>query len=305
MNTPAGNTVSTAEHAIALMLAMSAQRGGRPTSRLIEGRWDRKQVHGLNSSRARRSAWSAWAASDLAVAARAQGLRDATSSATTRSCPKTAPSRSASSWSRTVDDMLPRVDYLTVHTPLTDETRGMIDPRPSSRSSSQGARLVNGARGGIYERGGPRRRASSRGKLAGVALDVYPDEPCTENPLFGMPGVVCTPHLGASTEEAQTLGRRQRRSSWLRRSSRRGPSSACRERDGRSGPDDARHSLQELHRRGPPPGASWRRGASRRAGSGLVPLDSTVASWPIRDTKVLTSAFAVGLCWKHAMGERR
>jgi D-3-phosphoglycerate dehydrogenase len=97
--------------------------------------------------------------------------------------------------------MLPHVDYLTVHTPLNDETRGMIG-RDEIRMMRRGARLVNSARGGIFDVEALVEGLRS-GHLGGVALDVYEDEPCTDNPLFGMPNVLCTPHLGASTEEAQ------------------------------------------------------------------------------------------------------
>jgi D-3-phosphoglycerate dehydrogenase len=98
--------------------------------------------------------------------------------------------------------MLPRIDYLTVHTPLNDETRGIIGPAEIAQFKP-GARLINAARGGIYDEAALVDGLKS-GKLAGVALDVFETEPCTASPLFGLPGVICTPHLGASTEEAQT-----------------------------------------------------------------------------------------------------
>ena len=102
---------------------------------------------------------------------------------------------------KTVDEMLPIVDYLTVHTPLTDETRNLIDKK-QIELIKPGARLINAARGGIYNEEALVEGLKS-GKLGGVALDVYPSEPCTDSPLFGMDHVVCTPHLGASTTEAQ------------------------------------------------------------------------------------------------------
>ena len=98
--------------------------------------------------------------------------------------------------------MLPQVDYLTVHTPLTDETRNLIG-MPQLDSCAAGVRLINCARGGIYDEAALVEGLKS-GKIGGVALDVFASEPCTDSPLFGMPGVLCTPHLGASTEEAQT-----------------------------------------------------------------------------------------------------
>jgi D-3-phosphoglycerate dehydrogenase len=102
----------------------------------------------------------------------------------------------------TVHEMLPHVDYLTVHTPLTDETRNLISTR-EIEMLRPGVRLVNCARGGIYDEAALAEGLKS-GKLAGVALDVFTTEPCTESPLFGLPNVLVTPHLGASTEEAQT-----------------------------------------------------------------------------------------------------
>ncbi len=101
----------------------------------------------------------------------------------------------------TVKEILPQADYLTVHTPLTDETRDLIG-LPELELLKPGARLINCARGGIYNEEALVAGLKS-GKLAGVALDVFVEEPCTNSPLFGMDGVLATPHLGASTEEAQ------------------------------------------------------------------------------------------------------
>jgi D-3-phosphoglycerate dehydrogenase len=100
-----------------------------------------------------------------------------------------------------VAEFLPIIDYLTVHTPLTDATRNLISDKEID-AMKEGACLINCARGGIYNMDALVRGLDS-GKLGGVALDVYPEEPYTESPLFGRPNVVCTPHLGASTAEAQ------------------------------------------------------------------------------------------------------
>src|SRR6185369_10121388 len=102
----------------------------------------------------------------------------------------------------TVREMLPDVDYLTVHTPLTPETTNLID-KAALEIVKPGVRLINAARGGIYNEEALVEGLKS-GKIGGVALDVFVEEPCTNSPLFGMPNVLCTPHLGASTEEAQT-----------------------------------------------------------------------------------------------------
>ncbi len=199
MNTPAGNTISTAEHAIALMLSMSRNVAPAYQS-LIEGRWDRKKFMGAQVA-GKTLGIVGLGRIGLAVAARAKALEmDLIGYDPFMSADRAK--ELGIELVENVDDMLPRIDYLTVHTPLTDETRGLISAK-QIEIIKPGARLVNCARGGIYDEAALAVGLES-GKLAGVALDVYPDEPCTESPLFGMPGVVCTPHLGASTEEAQT-----------------------------------------------------------------------------------------------------
>jgi D-3-phosphoglycerate dehydrogenase len=101
-----------------------------------------------------------------------------------------------------VRQMLPSVDYLSVHTPLTDETRNLIGAEEIA-VMKEGVRLVNCARGGIFDERAVADGLKS-GRLGGVALDVYETEPCTGNPLLNMPNVLGTPHLGASTKEAQS-----------------------------------------------------------------------------------------------------
>jgi D-3-phosphoglycerate dehydrogenase len=99
-------------------------------------------------------------------------------------------------------ELLPQVDILTVHTHLNEQTKNLIGPK-EIQMLKKGARLINCARGGIYDEAALVEGLAS-GHLGGVALDVYAEEPCTTSPLFKMPNVLCTPHLGASTEEAQT-----------------------------------------------------------------------------------------------------
>ena len=101
----------------------------------------------------------------------------------------------------TVAEMLPEIDYLTVHTPLTDETRNLIGDKEIDMMK-KGVILINCARGGIYNLDAIQRGLES-GKIGGVAMDVYPEEPCVDLHLFKMEHVVCTPHLGASAVEAQ------------------------------------------------------------------------------------------------------
>ena len=199
MNTPTGNTVSTAEHTFALMLALSRNVAPAYHS-LVEGKWDRKAYMGwqladktlgiVGLGRVGREV----AKRALAFEMRVLGFDPYLSADRARELgiePVGA-----------VEEMLPRVDYLTVHTPLTEKTRNLIDMN-SIELLRPGVRLINCARGGIYNEAALAQGLKS-GKIAGVALDVFENEPCQDSPLFGMPGVVCTPHLGASTEEAQT-----------------------------------------------------------------------------------------------------
>lgn len=199
MNTPCGNTVSTAEHAIALMLALS--RNIHPACQsLLEGRWDRKKYMGTQLA-GKTLGIVGLGRVGQAVAQRARGLEmrvlgyDPFLSTARAKELGIEPCQST-------DEMLPLVDYLSVHTPLNDGTRNLIG-HEQVRLIKRGARLINCARGGIFNEEALVDGLKS-GQLAGVALDVYPEEPCTSSPLFGLPGVLCTPHLGASTEEAQT-----------------------------------------------------------------------------------------------------
>ncbi|MGL4512054.1 MAG: phosphoglycerate dehydrogenase [Lacipirellulaceae bacterium] len=199
MNTPAGNTTSTAEHAIALMLAMSRNLAPAYQS-LCDGRWDRNAFMGAQLA-GKTLGVVGLGRIGMAVALRAKAFEmDILGYDPFMSAERAA--QLGIELVEEVAEMLPRVDYLTVHTPLTDETRGLIGAA-EVEALKPGARLINCARGGIYDEAALVAGLKS-GKLGGVALDVYPEEPCTDSPLFGMRGVICTPHLGASTEEAQT-----------------------------------------------------------------------------------------------------
>jgi len=199
MNTPTGNTLSTAEHAVTLMLALSRNVAPAHQS-LREGRWDRKKFTGAQVA-GKTLGIVGMGRIGQAVATRAQALEMRVVGCD----PFFSASRAAEVCIEMFDDieaMLPEIDYLTVHTPLTEQTRGLIG-KAQLKQIKPGARLINCARGGIYDEEALLEGLET-GVLAGVALDVYESEPCTESPLFEMPGVLCTPHLGASTEEAQT-----------------------------------------------------------------------------------------------------
>ncbi|MCA9261544.1 MAG: phosphoglycerate dehydrogenase, partial [Planctomycetales bacterium] len=199
MNTPAGNTLSTAEHAITLMLALS--RNVAPAFQgLREGRWDRSKYMGAQVA-GKTLGVVGLGRIGLAVATRAQALEMRVLGFDPFMSRDRAKQLGIEPYD-SVDEMLPLVDYLTVHTPLTEETRNLVD-RPQLEMLKPGVRLINAARGGIYNEDALVEGLQS-GRIGGVALDVFGNEPCTDHPLFAMENVLCTPHLGASTEEAQT-----------------------------------------------------------------------------------------------------
>jgi len=199
MNTPGGNTVSTAEHTIVLMLALS--RNVYPAYHsLVEGRWDRKQYMGTQLA-GKTLGIVGLGRVGQAVAVRALAMEMKVVGYDPFFSSQRAKELGIETYG-SAREMFPHIDYLTVHTPLNDDTRDLIGPEEIG-SMRRGARLVNCARGGIFNVDALVEGLGS-GQLAGVALDVFESEPCTDNPLFGMPNVLCTPHLGASTEEAQS-----------------------------------------------------------------------------------------------------
>lgn len=198
MNTPAGNTLSTAEHTVAMMLALSRNIAPAYQS-LVEGKWDRNKYMGAQLA-SKTLGIIGLGRIGQAVGSRAKALQMRVLGFD----PFLSSERIAELGFEpvpSVAEMLPLVDYLTVHTPLTDETRHLVG-RPQLDLLKPGVRLINCARGGIYDEEALVEGLKS-GKIAGVALDVFVSEPCTNSPLFGMNGVLATPHLGASTEEAQ------------------------------------------------------------------------------------------------------
>lgn len=199
MNTPAGNTISTAEHTWAIMLALSRNVAPAYHS-LLDHKWDRNKYMGTQLA-GKALGIVGLGRIGQAVAKRAQAFEMRVLGFD----PFLTKDRAAEMGIEMVDSirgLLPLVDYLTVHTPLTEETKGIVN-RETLDLLKSGVRLVNCARGGIYDEGALVEGLKS-GKIGGVALDVFETEPCTDSPLYGLPGVLCTPHLGASTEEAQT-----------------------------------------------------------------------------------------------------
>ena len=198
MNTPAGNTVSTAEHAMALLLGLS--RNVAPAMESLKAnRWDRKKFQGSQvSGKTLGVIGLGRIGQGVAARAKAFGMK------VVGFDPFLTGDRAKELGIEKVEEvkaLLPQIDYLTVHTPLTPETENLIS-HEEVKLLKPGARLINCARGGIYDNEALVAGLES-GHLGGVALDVYPNEPCTDNPLFQMDNVLCTPHLGASTDEAQ------------------------------------------------------------------------------------------------------
>jgi D-3-phosphoglycerate dehydrogenase len=199
MNTPAGNTVSTAEHTFAMMLALSRNIAAANQS-LVEHKWDRNKFMGAQLAD-KTLGIVGLGRVGLAVAKRAKAFEMRVLGYD----PFLSKERAQELGIEPFDNfraMLPEVDYLTVHTPLTDETKNLIG-RTEIESMRPTVRLINCARGGIYDESALIEALKAK-RIAGVALDVFGNEPCTDSPLFGLPGVLATPHLGASTEEAQT-----------------------------------------------------------------------------------------------------
>ena len=198
MNTPGGNTVSTAEHTLALMLALSRNIANANQS-LKAGKWERNKFTGSQLG-GKTLGIVGLGRVGLAVARRAQGF----DMKVVGFDPFLAPERASELGieSLSLDDLWPRCDYITVHTPLTEETRNVIDARALSMMKPN-ARIINCARGGLIDETALA-AALTAGKVAGAAIDVFdPEPPAAGHILVNHPKVLVTPHLGASTEEAQ------------------------------------------------------------------------------------------------------
>ncbi len=197
MNTPFGNSITTAEHAITLMLALARQIPQADASTQA-GKWEKNRFMGVEITGKALGVIGCGNIGSI-VAERAQGLKMKVIAFD----PYLSPERALSLGVEKVelDDLLRRADFITLHTPLTEKTRNVIDARALGLTKS-GVRIVNCARGGLVDEVALRAALDS-GHVAGAAFDVFTVEPANENPLFGHPNVVCTPHLGAATTEAQ------------------------------------------------------------------------------------------------------
>jgi len=197
MNTPFGNSITTAEHAIAMMMALARQIPEANES-TQEGKWEKSRFMGVEVTGKTLGLIGAGNIGSI-VASRALGLK----MKVVAYDPFLTEERAVELGVEKVDldTLLARADFITLHTPLTDQTRNILS-RENLAKTKKGVRIVNCARGGLVDEAALREALES-GHVAGAALDVFAEEPAKENVLFGAPNFICTPHLGASTSEAQ------------------------------------------------------------------------------------------------------
>jgi len=197
MNTPFGNSITTAEHAISLMLALARQIPEADASTRA-GKWEKNKFMGVEIFGKTLGIIGCGNIGSI-VADRALGLKMKVIAYD----PYLSPERAVDLGVEKVelDELLRRADFITLHTPLTDKTRNVIDAA-AIKKMRKGVRIVNCARGGLVDEAAIA-EALKAGQVAGAAFDVFLTEPATASPLFGLPNVVCTPHLGAATSEAQ------------------------------------------------------------------------------------------------------
>jgi D-3-phosphoglycerate dehydrogenase len=197
MNTPFGNSVTTAEHAIALLFALAREIPAADASTQA-GKWEKNRFMGVEIT-GKTLGVIGCGNIGANVAERAMGLK----MRVVVFDPFLADERAKDIGVEKVelDELLGRADFITLHTPLTAQTRNILSAENIAKAQ-KGVRVINCARGGLIDEEALRKALDS-GHVAGAALDVFSVEPATANPLFGHPHVVCTPHLGASTTEAQ------------------------------------------------------------------------------------------------------
>src|SRR6187549_953002 len=197
MNTPFGNSITTAEHAIALMFALARQLPDA-NAQTQAGQWPKNDFMGVEVTGKTLGLIGAGNIGSI-VADRALGLR----MKVVAYDPFLSPERAVEMGVEKVelDQLLERADFITLHTPLTDQTRNILS-RENLLKTKKGVRIVNCARGGLIDEAALKELLDS-GHVAGAALDVFVTEPAKEHALFGTPNFVATPHLGASTNEAQ------------------------------------------------------------------------------------------------------
>ncbi|MBK7282997.1 MAG: phosphoglycerate dehydrogenase [Sphingomonadales bacterium] len=197
MNTPFGNSITTAEHAIALMFALARQLPEADASTQA-GKWEKNRFMGVEVTGKTLGLIGAGNIGSI-VASRAQGLRMKVVAFDPFLTPERAVEMGVEK--ADLDTLLAKADFITLHTPLTDQTRNILS-RENLAKTKKGVRIINCARGGLIDETALKEGLDS-GQIGGAALDVFVEEPAKQSPLFGTPNFICTPHLGASTNEAQ------------------------------------------------------------------------------------------------------
>jgi len=197
MNTPYGNAITTAEHAIAMMFALARQIPEASASTKA-GKWEKNRFMGVELFSKTLGLIGCGNIGSI-VADRARGLKMRVIAYD----PYLTEQRAVDLGVEKVEleDLLARADIITLHTPLTEATKNILS-RAALAKTKKGVRIINCARGGLIDEAALA-EALKAGHVAGAALDVFETEPATESPLFGLENVVCTPHLGAATAEAQ------------------------------------------------------------------------------------------------------
>ena len=197
MNTPFGNMITTAEHAIAMMFAVARQIPEASAS-THAGKWEKSKFMGVELTGKTLGVIGAGNIGGI-VCDRARGLK----MKVVAYDPFLGEEKAAKMGVEKVEleELLKRADFITLHVPFTDATANILS-RENLAKTKKGVRIINCARGGLVDEEALADMLKS-GHVAGAAFDVFAQEPATENPLFNLPNVVCTPHLGAATSEAQ------------------------------------------------------------------------------------------------------
>ncbi|WP_372893412.1 phosphoglycerate dehydrogenase [Rhodosalinus sp.] len=197
MNTPFGNSITTAEHAIAMMFAVARQIPEASVSTQA-GKWEKSRFMGVELTGKTLGVIGAGNIGSI-VCDRARGLR----MKVVAYDPFLSQERADRMGVEKVelDELLGRADFITLHVPLTDQTKNILS-RENLEKTKTGVRIINCARGGLVDEQALAELIEA-GHVGSAGIDVFAEEPATENPLFGLPNVVCTPHLGAATSEAQ------------------------------------------------------------------------------------------------------
>jgi D-3-phosphoglycerate dehydrogenase / 2-oxoglutarate reductase len=197
MNTPFGNSITTAEHAIALMFALARQIPSADVSTQA-GKWEKNRFMGVELTGKTLGIIGCGNIGAI-VASRALGLK----MRVVAFDPFLSAERAQEIGVEKLElgDLLARADFITLHTPLTAQTRNILSAENLAKTKP-GVRVINCARGGLVDEAALRAALDS-GHVSGAAFDVFIEEPATANPLFGHQNFIATPHLGASTNEAQ------------------------------------------------------------------------------------------------------